>query len=185
MPEPSRGVLESLESFEQLPNRILEAILEGLAKKPEDFAILGLGFFAGYEGYDVLAHFFSGFGLMKLEEQTASDIITRAASGPAGFIMPQALVDIAKLSMFPGLAIGDIIGGKVHEILHPQKTDQQIADDPSKTEDQKKLDIYIHDLKARMVMGALGAIAAYTITRPGFISGIGEIVKGVGEIVPG
>jgi hypothetical protein len=42
--------------------------------------------------------------------------------------------------------------------------------------------------KVRIVMGCTGAIVAYMLTRPGFVSeslkGIGEITKGVGGIMP-
>lgn len=50
------------------------------------------------------------------------------------------------------------------------------------------LELVLADAKLKIVLGCLGAIAAYTISRPGFISGVlsgvGDITKGVGEIVP-
>jgi len=47
----------------------------------------------------------------------------------------------------------------------------------------RKLDYEL--LKIKTSMGLIGMIEAYAITRPGTIASIGEIIKGVGEIVPG
>jgi len=38
---------------------------------------------------------------------------------------------------------------------------------------------------ATLCMGIVGMVEAYVITRPGSIAGIGEIIKGIGEIIPG
>lgn len=34
-------------------------------------------------------------------------------------------------------------------------------------------------------MGCIGLIEAYAVTRPGFLAGVGEVIKGIGEIIPG
>jgi len=36
-----------------------------------------------------------------------------------------------------------------------------------------------------IAMGMIGLIEAYAVTRPGTVAGVGEIVKGIGGIVPG
>jgi len=40
-------------------------------------------------------------------------------------------------------------------------------------------------MKLKTARGLVGMIEAYAITRPGTISGIGDIIKGVGELIPG
>lgn len=40
-------------------------------------------------------------------------------------------------------------------------------------------------LKVKLSLGLVGMIEAYSLSRPGTVAGIGEIVKGVGEIIPG
>jgi len=37
---------------------------------------------------------------------------------------------------------------------------------------------------AVLALGCIGTIEAYAVTRPGFLSGVGEVIKGIGEIVP-
>jgi len=50
------------------------------------------------------------------------------------------------------------------------------------TEKQKNIRDY---LLSTVAMGCIGMIEAYAITRPGTLAGVGEIVKGIGEIIPG
>ncbi len=207
-PDNNQGVLTPLDQFSDFPARLAEAILEGIAKKPDEFLVLGLGFFVGYEGYDVMAHFMSGLSILNTP-QSPEDILARAAMGLPGLLMPQSLVDVSKVVVFPWLGpieklkeIGDpaaalqkyISGytassgsmmGAVAKNIAGQANTQGITTDEDKTDMEKLLAAWGHDVKARLLLGALGALTAYMVTRPGFFSGIGEIVKGVGEIVPG
>ena len=183
------GVLEPIASLEDLPKKIMEAILEGFAKQPQDFAVLGLGFFCGYEGYDVLEHFMKAVPLAK---SNPADLAIRMGAGPLGVLMPQAAVDVAKLQIFPMWSFAEFMRKFTSEgstgigkaVIPAQDVDTIMAD-PNRSPESKMIAAYAHNLKARIIMGSMSAIAAYAITRPGFLMGVGEIVKGIGEIVPG
>ena len=61
MPTVDQGKLERIEKIQDLPLRMAEAILEGISSKPGDMAVLGMGFFAGYMGYDMVQYMMRPF----------------------------------------------------------------------------------------------------------------------------
>jgi len=60
---------------------------------------------------------------------------------------------------------------------------EKLPDYQKATEDEK--DAMKQIVMTTICMGIVGMIEAYVITRPGKIAEIGEILKGIGEIVPG
>lgn len=185
----TEGVLETISKLEEIPKRLAEAILEGMSKEPQEFIILGLGFFVGYEGYDILDWLLKGLHT-KLKAETPADIATHAVLGPVSFLAPKTALDITKVAVFPWFGALEAFWNANIDLSQvpfkqKQRTDEDIGNDPDKSETQKAIEVWAHDQKARILLGAMGAIAAYAITRPGFFTGIGDIVKGIGEIVPG
>lgn len=183
----TEGVLETISKLEEIPKRLAEAILEGMSKEPQEFIILGLGFFIGYEGYDVLDPFLKG---IHAKMKSPADAATIALLGPLSLALPKQAIDIAKVAVFPWFGALEAFWNANIDLSQvpfkqKQRTDEEIRTDPNKSDGQKAVEIWAHDQKARILLGAMGAIAAYAITRPGFFAGIGEIVKGIGETVPG
>ena len=173
MADDDEGVLKSIESWEDMPKRLLEAIMEGLAKEPSKWAILGLGFYLGYKGMDVLAYFTKNFAA-----------IANGMTGGGATAFFDAQMDLNKLMIIPGEPIKEflIFIGAAHRVDQPKPTSvDNMANDPDATAlEQWKL-----SLETKLIAGAMGALIAATLTTPGFFSGVGEIVKGIGEIVPG
>lgn len=227
-PTIDQGVLSTIEKLKEVPLRTVEALLEGLAKRPEDFAIMGLGFVVGYEGIDIMGVLFKP---IKDILGNLGDL-TKLAGGP---IVPQ--VDLSAIAMAASsvvdlvkLATGPITGDyKTLFGLFPNKHITPASKNPNllapgisfygpaptgftgpwppygttlgTLEDQiqnavpgsgedwnLRFEQWWVEQKVKIVMGCTGAILAYMVTRPGFvtgiISGIGELTKGVGEIVP-
>lgn len=91
------------------------------------------------------------------------DCIIRGLLGPLSFLLPA--------NVFP-----------IVEVKY--KTLKEIKADPKVSTINKQL----ADIEARMITASLGALVAYALTRPGAIGGIltgvGDIIKGAGEIVP-
>lgn len=73
-----------------------------------------------------------------------------------------------------GTASGTVIGGGL-----AGKTSSDLVN-----EGATGIEMVRHNIEARLVAGATGALIAVVITTPGALSGFGEIVKGIGEIVP-
>lgn len=78
----------------------------------------------------------------------------------------------------------DKIAAEQVKIDDTRKLIKIIEDEKSNFDSEiRKLDYEL--LKIKTSLGLIGMIEAYAITRPGTVSGIGEIIKGVGEIIPG
>ena len=174
------GALEGIESLADVPKRLLEAILEGLAKEPAKWMVIALGFYLGYKGIDVLKYFITVFKGLAGSAGEVIDDLTKATLDVT--LIPLLKFDPAEFLL--GL-FGSITGSKKAKEdtdTKPSKpvTTEELADDPDSTKGQ----VWAHELEARLVAGATGALVAVVVTGPGFLSGIGEIVKGLGEIVP-
>lgn len=220
------GAIEKLQKPEEIPFAFLEGILEGLAKDPVRYTGVAIGFYLGYQGYDVLTWLMSRFKISKMASAAPDnpvEFMTAAALGPVSFI--PGVVDVATVLMYPwtfplGKAFDMSKTLKEHRdalkqttpfkeldakavldawvstaSVSPVGTIQSIMDVAlelrdqltAATEDtvsQRAVDAY-EVLRRRILMGMFGAFAAILLTTPGFWTGIGEIVKGVGEIVPG
>ena len=172
MADDNEGALESIESWEDMPKRLLEAIMEGLAKEPSKWAVMGLGFYLGYKGMDVLKYFAANL-----------NAIATAVTGGGAPVFVDAMMDLNKIMIVPGEPVKQflLLIGAAHEKEAPvPESSETIAADP----DKSSYDLWKHDLEVKMMAGAMGALVAVTITTPGFFTGLGEIVKGIGEIVP-
>jgi MFS family permease len=122
-----------------------------------DAVILVLGMIAGSQGYTPLSAILGAdiTGSMKVQEKASSGAIQGMLS--AGPLVGVGLIVGGLIGTFEGLSSGD------------EPTDNATRE----------------AWQAKIAMAAIGAIEAYAITRPGTVAGIGEIVKGVGEIIPG
>lgn len=238
--EPDAGKIDTLEKASEIPLRFVEAVLEGMTTAPARYAAIGLGFYLGYEGYDVLTWLMSRFRISgtKIAASVAEsapdnpvEFMVAASLGPVGFIpgaidaatilmypwtaplgklldstkTPQEHRDELKMKTFDGkLTSGDLLDAwtkdagvtplsTLSSILEVAKTmaaaiaDQVEADIAAgeTSPEMEKLKDSWELLRRRILMGSFGAFAALLLTSPGFLGGIGEIVKGVGEIVPG
>lgn len=159
------GVLESIESFQQVPGRLLESILEGLSKEPSKWIVMGLGFYVGWQGYDVIEYFMKALGSKE------------------GKAITNAYVDVQKLAFTPMVYVElyDALKGIVPKKRQPQ-TAEEAATDPTKSELEQKVSSAKKEIEGRLLMGALGALTAAILTTPGTVPGI---IQGIGEIVPG
>ena len=166
---PTQGVLRSIEDWEDVPQRLLEAIMEGMAKEPSKWIIIGLGFYLGWKGIDVFKYFTGTISAFTESVEFKGLVDSR--------------VDFEKMLIMPGAPVKFVLdwltGGKDAEAPKPEST-EDLAKDPDATATDK----WKHELEIRLVSGAIGALVAIMITQPGFMSGVGEIVKGIGELVP-
>ena len=173
--EHTTGALKSIEDWEDVPKRLLETIMEGLAKEPSKWMVMGLGFYLGYKGFDVLKWFVNTIG--KIGSEVGDTILDAVTDLPSlAFAPVNIIVDLLK-SLTGAQTDPDLVGS----IATVPVTSTEIAADPDKT----NLDLWKHETEAKMIAGAFGALTAVMITTPGFFGGLGEIVKGIGEIVPG
>ena len=168
MADDNEGALKSIEDWEDMPKRLLEAIMEGLAKEPSKWAVMGLGFYLGYKGMDVLKYVSGNL-----------NAIATAATGGGAPIFVDAMIDLNKLMIIPGEPIKQflLLIGAAHEKEPPPEPEssETIAADPDKTPYQ----LWVHDQEVKLMAGAMGALAAVTITTPGFFAGIGAIVGAI------
>lgn len=158
-------MLSSIESLSEVPTKLLESIMEGLAKEPSKWIVMGLGFYVGWQGYDVIKYF---VGALKGEE---------------GKGVVNAYVEIQKLAFTPMIYVDayKLLTG----IARPKAKAESAEDveaDPTRSDAQKWIESKKKDIEARMLMGALGALTAAILTTPGTVPGI---IQGIGEIVPG
>ena len=204
-PTQTVGALRSIENIEDIPKRILEAIFEGLAKEPSKWMVMAFGFYLGYKGIDVFKHFMNilndlieaGSEIMKDLGDAAIDVSKMAVVpaldvvsfltamfgsivGPTAPKDPEADPD----TTFRESETGVTHKGRGYTASVPRTSEDMAAavadpDDPTTSTDG-----WAHELEVRLIAGAMGAIAAVMVTQPGFFAGLGEIVKGVGEIVP-
>ena len=97
----------------------------------------------------------------------------RALFGPATGPTPAPTEDLPE-----GVSESDQIFPFVYT---PPSSINDLEADPDATSFQK----WKKEFELKMIAGAAGAIAAAVVTTPGFMQGVGEVVKGIGEIVPG
>ena len=203
--EHETGALRSIEKIEDIPKRILEAIFEGLAKEPSKWMIMAFGFYLGWKGIDVFKHFMNIInGLIDIGSDILKDLGDAVIKTSTLAVLPAFDAVSFLLSLFgsitgpskakapdaePDTSFRESETGVVHKgrgySPSVAKTSAEVeADiaDPEQT--ATDADGFAHDLDVRMIAGAMGAISAVMITQPGFFAGIGEIVKGIGEIVP-
>lgn len=137
---------------------------------PEDLALMSMGAFAGWHGYTPLTALINtaGAGVDFLQ-----DIKEKAKKGDS----------IAALEYGTAMgAINPMMGGPstIAALLYPF-FNPSYGDNIATSEKVEIKDAVV----AHLCLACIGAIETYVITRPGTIAGIGEIVKGIGEIVPG
>lgn len=147
--------------------------------KPEDLLIMSMGAFAGSRGYTPLTALFSVGGL---SVGSVSDLKAKADKGDvvAGF---QVGFGGSPLGMFTGaIPLVGLISG-----LNSAAQVASKGSGPDVTPEMSSSDknIVVEAIYSKIALACIGAIEAYTITRPGTLAGVGEIVKGIGEIVPG
>ena len=128
---------------------------------PTDAIVLTAGFIAGTRGY------------------TPVSALIKAAAGLTEGTAAGALYNIDPLLKVSGTwmaAYGGIPG-----LLAAYLTMWQKPKEDRTAEEQSVVEAYTDVIAC----GCVGLVEAYAITRPGFISGVGDIVKGVGAIIPG
>lgn len=153
----------------------LDALTERLDKllaeaPPQDLLIMGFGLVAGWNGYTPIT------GLMNMGGNAVStwqDLVDKAskgdviAGGMAG--MPLGLAGGAIGMMYAAFA------GPINAMTG----EREVVVEPDKVK------IMRDAIAAKTALACIGAIEAYAITRPGTVAGIGEIVRGIGDIIPG
>lgn len=164
----------------------LDALLADMP--PADILVLAGGFLAGTMGYTPLSAILGAAGKGDISGNTE---IRKAREAIKGKLteqeMNQANNYLNQLDFMA--AFGSMFGNPVPGFAASwaasgvdMMADQKAPLTQEQLERQKDTREYI---KLSLVMGITGMIEAYVITRPGTIAGIGEIVKGIGEIVPG
>lgn len=204
------GKLKQIENLRDLPLRMAEGILEGMASKPADFMVLGMGFFAGYMGYDLMTYMMRPFqealgamgkGIGELPSKVAC-MTFPLADMPIEVGAGLGLGTVDKLTgIFPGKHItpatkGQITAPGVSYYGPPPKDYQgdwpphgitlaQIQAEIEKDNDKRPLwefELLTAETELKLVCGCLSALAAYALTRPGTIHGI---LQGIGSITEG
>lgn len=229
-----RGQIRDVRKVEELPGAILDALMEGMGKNPADFAILGMGFYVGYEGFDVMGFLMKPFNDMIgkiaaiFSPQGAVDLLKLTQLGGFGGI--ESLTQpLATLPVQMGAGWADLIKMVSGVSVYPNKhitpatkmpaslppgvsyygpppegfegewppygttlaaLEDKIRSDPSKT--SFVWEQWAAEMKLKVLMGCVGAICAYTISRPGvaqaMIGAAAEVVsgalQGAGEAVP-
>lgn len=145
---------------------------------PTDLMVMMLGAVAGYNGYTPMSAVINvGSGLGDInkglkEKADKGDVIAGYAYGatnsPFG-VLGGASPLITFIYGSLGAAQAAQAGTTPETVNLPVDQRKELA----------------QAIMAKAALAAIGAIEAYAITRPGTIAGIGEIVKGIGEIVPG
>ena len=170
------GALRSIEEWDDIPKRLLEAIFEGMAKEPSKWIVMGLGFYLGYKGFDVFKWFVDTIG------HAGSDI---------GETILDSAIDMAKVPFLPALSpvtlLLSLFGPITGALSAPTEPEDAAAptapvtsDDIVNDSDKGNLDLWSHEFEMKMISGAFGALTAISITS----GGLGEIIKGIGMIVP-
>lgn len=150
---------------------------------PQDLLIMAGGFIAGTQGFTPLS------SLIRYGAESPSARIKEAKETAASKLSGD---ELARANSFLGildfnntisafLPLGwltqQVQGAGASQMT---ETINAIAGgDPVK---QKNVRDY---LLSTVAMGCIGMIEAFALTRPGTMAGIGEIVKGIGEIIPG
>lgn len=143
---------------------------------PQDILILSMGFFAGTQGYTPLSALMKFSGDAPIDVDKIKDTQLKAAAG-------QANVSLNLLSLSPFSAWAPVLLGEYPESLF-MSIDE--AKSGGLTDDEKAaIEARRQHLIATIALGCIGAIEAYAVTRPGTVQGVGEIVKGIGEMIPG
>jgi hypothetical protein len=137
-----------------------------------DLVILGLGFYAGWEGVTLIDYFIKDLpgGVQGLQ----NDILAVETAGIT--ILPQAVFGEAS-------QIWNQITGNQPANAAPSQPQADLATYAKYgqlTADQKQ--ILNNAMVARIALGCLGAIAAYAFTRPGFLPALMQMA---GDIVGG
>lgn len=182
MPEESEssGALRSIDKIEELPARLAEAILEGLAKEPSKYIVMAFGFYLGWKGIDVMKYLWNYV-------VTPEDAATIEA-------LVDAKIQMEKISIIPGAPLikvlevlgggsGSLIGAVSGPIAGTGLAGAVTTEELTEA-DVPKATMFKHEVEVRIIAGMIGAITATMVTTPGFFAGIGEIIKGFGEIVP-
>lgn len=154
------------EKTEEVIDR-LDRFMSELA--PADALIMSMGFYAGYNGYTPLTAIINQTGSGGYYQ----NLIDRANRGDVAAGFQGGL-------MFGGGLLGASLGAMYSAFKGPIDA---LTGNPAVGEAERQ-DI-IKGFQAKIAMACMGAIEAYAITRPGTIQGIGEIVKGIGDIIPG
>lgn len=148
-------------------DKLTEALDKLLGEAPpQDILILAMGFIAGANGYTPLSALFKSSGVLS----STDSLQEKAAKGDATAGFMSGLTSIPGLPIVGGIAGGLIAGLNGLFPTAPLSEPEKVTYDAT---------------MAKLSLACIGAIEAYAITRPGTVAGIGEIVKGIGEIVPG
>ena len=179
--EHETGALAGIESLMDVPKRLLEAILEGLAKEPSKWMVIGLGFYLGYKGIDVLKYFMTVFKGVTSKVGEVVEDLTKATLDLT--LIPFLKWDPAEflLGLFGSVtgSVGAADGGKKKDAQKPVTSDE-LAKDP----EVSNTTVWRHELEARMIAGAAGALVAVVVTGPGFLPGVGSIISALTEAIP-
>jgi len=141
-----------------------------------DIVIMGMGFWAGFEGGTILDTFFSpkngqsgSHSLNPFQpsiEKAKSDPVVGAIMAGAGYIGFAA-------------TLNPFVAQWMQNEVSPYSVQATQAQAQALTPEQNKL--LTDATKAKVAMGCIGAIAAYAFTRPGFLPALmgmaGDIVK--------
>lgn len=171
-----------------MPKRKLPSVVQTVDTlfqdiKGEDILIMAGGFIAGTQGYTPISALISIAG----ESPSAKIKSARdtAASKLSGGELAQANSFLGALdfinvvgAFLPSGFLGQQAAGYGASQLEEQ-INTMVPADPEK---QKQVRDYV---MSTLAMGCVGMIEAYAYTRPGTLAGIGEIVKGIGEMIPG
>jgi hypothetical protein len=142
-----------------------------------DLMIMGMGFFAGWEGGTILDTFFKGNlssgGSASISLNPFQPSIDRARSDPAVAAIMAGAGYLGFAATFNPF-VSAWLQGQVGNQFAIQKTAEQTTTLTPELGDATK---------AKIAMGCIGAIAAYAFTRPGFLPALmglaGDIIKEV------
>ena len=144
--------------------------------------VIGLGFYLGSKGIAVLKYFMTVFkGLTSKAGEIVEDL-TKATLDLT--LIPFLKWDPAEflLGLFGAVKgpVGAADGEEEKKPAEKPVTSDELAKDP----DVSNYEVWKHELEARMIAGAAGALVAVVVTGPGFLSGVGSIISAITEAIP-
>ena len=230
------GAVADIKKIEDLPAKIFDAMLEGLAKKPAEFVVLGMGFLLGYEGQDIMAYIMRPFtdmikSITSLKLSSGTSLTSAVATGLGN--QPALQYPVSTIAVQMGFGWNDLVKAATGVAIFPNKhitpasklanelppgvsyygaapegfqgdwppygtTLAELEDKIRNAKNDGKptaglsLEQWAAEFKIKVLLGCVGALTAYTLSRPGvaqtLITEIGDTVqagiRAMGEAVP-
>lgn len=153
---------------------------------PTDLIIMTAGFFAGTQGYTPMSAIMKSLDAGAFNTNNKlNDAREKAKARLSGNDLNAANTMISSLQIVDLLGVlnpmNKMVAGYGADELNRRLDTLAVAPGPNEADRKAAAKEYV---LSTVALGCVGLIEAYAFTRPGTLAGIGEIVRGIGEIVP-